>query len=196
MHKLAAIVILGLILLWAWHDWSNRPIKHPPGMLAPADPVQTKIAEPKPFRRGKYSVTPLAEFEIKARVLSSKRYHFDSGAKVSPVDLALGWGRMSDSAVLDKISIRQSSRFYHWRTRQYPIPRQEIVTHSANMHMVPADDRIAASLKGVRAGHVIELRGYLIRLDRDDGWHWKSSLARGDAGKGACELIWVTALDY
>ena len=58
-----------------------------------------------------------------------------------PEDLALGWGRMSDSDVLAKIDITQSGRFYYWHVDDFPIPRREIETSSANMHMIPSDDR-------------------------------------------------------
>jgi hypothetical protein len=74
--------------------------------------------------------------------LSSERYSLGREADLSPVDLALGWGKMSDEAVLSKINITQSNRFYYWHVDAFPIPRREIEINSANMHMIPADDRI------------------------------------------------------
>jgi len=160
-----------------------------------AAPVQSALegAVPELVKPG-YEIRPLARFELEARVLGVERYHFDRGANLSPVDLVLGWGRMSDSTVLDRIAISQGGRVYYWRTPQFPIPRREIETSSANMHMVPANEEVARQLKGARPGHVVRLAGYLIEARGTDGWRWKSSLTRTDTGNGACELIWVERL--
>jgi hypothetical protein len=59
------------------------------------------------------------------------------------------------------------------------------------MHLIPADNEIAKIIKKVRAGHVVEIEGYLVKVQARDGWRWKSSLTRKDTGHGACEVIWV-----
>lgn len=127
-------------------------------------------------------------------MLSSKSYSVGREADLSPVDLALGWGPMSDETILNKVDISQSHRFYYWHVDEFPIPRREIETHSANMHMIPADDRIEKMLKSVRPGEVVKLSGYLVQVNASDGWHWKSSLTREDTGNGACEVVYVKEL--
>jgi hypothetical protein len=62
------------------------------------------------------------------------------------------------------------------------------------MHMIPANRTIAKRLKSVREGNIVEARGYLVNVEADDGWHWRSSLTRQDTGDGACELIWLQNL--
>ena len=84
-------------------------------------------------------------------MLSRELYSLDREADLSPIDLALGWGHMSDSAVLEKIKISQSQRFYFWRVDEFPIPRGDIERSSANMHMIPANDALASRLKSVSA---------------------------------------------
>ena len=59
-------------------------------------------------------LTPLAAFVLDARVLHRENYHYDSAAALIPVDLAVGWGPMSDQAVLDHLKISQASRFYYY----------------------------------------------------------------------------------
>jgi hypothetical protein len=49
---------------------------------------------------------------------------------------------MSDSAVLDEVTIRQSDRFYFWSVSEFPIPEAEITSHSANMHFIPATELV------------------------------------------------------
>lgn len=143
-----------------------------------------------------YSITALADVAITARVLGKENYVLGREADLSPTDLALGWGPMSESKVLAQLSIRQSGRWYRWQTLQtgYPIPRIEIERNSANMHMIPANEQVARALKNVRQNEIISLTGYLVNVIAADGWHWKSSLSRNDTGEGACELIWVTQL--
>ena len=157
-----------------------------------AKPIQTEPSTTSPFKHDDYTITPLAEFDISARVLSKERYRFGREAELSPLDLALGWGRMSDPRILDNFSIRQSSRWYYWSTPEYPIPRREIETSSANMHLIPANESIENYLDDIDEGQNIRIRGQLVRVDADDGWRWVSSLTREDTGARACELIYVT----
>ncbi|MDO9320466.1 MAG: hypothetical protein Q7U01_02425 [Pseudomonas sp.] len=141
-----------------------------------------------------YRITPLEAFSLEARVLGREDYHFDRGAAFSPTDLALGWGPMAEPQVLDKIRISQSNRWYRWQVDEFPIPRREIETHSANMHMIPANTMVAETLARVKSGQRIQLSGQLVRVDDKDGFSWSSSLSRDDTGAGACELIWVEQL--
>ena len=142
-----------------------------------------------------YRVAPLASFDIRARVIRSERYHFGGVADLSPVDLVLGWGAMSDSAVLKQISFSQGGRFYHWWTSNFPVPRRVIETHSANMHMIPANGALARQLKSIRSGNMVHLKGWLVEVTNREGFRWTSSLTREDTGGGACELILVESLD-
>ena len=117
---------------------SGEEVEHPPGILVATQPVQAVIKNAVPFFADDYRLTPVATFKIRARVLSRENYRFDTGSDLSPLDLALGWGPMSDSAVLSKIDITQSNRFYWWNVDSFPIPRADIERHSANMHLIPA----------------------------------------------------------
>ncbi|NNJ90853.1 MAG: hypothetical protein HKP55_04185 [Gammaproteobacteria bacterium] len=155
-------------------------------------PRQSKASEKTPFFFDEYIISPLADFEISARVLSRKTYWMGRESDLSPVDFALGWGRMSELGVLETISISQSNRWYYWQTPQYPIPRHEIESNSANMHMIPANDDIKDKLADVDEGDNVMIKGQLVRVDAKDGWHWVSSLSRHDAGDKACELVYVT----
>lgn len=185
-HGLYVVPILVGAYLWL----GNGPVSYGPGVLAPAQPVQEQV-EPRGFIHGDYLVSTLARFEITARVLSRKNYSFGRESKLCPIDLALGWGPMSDEAVLDEISVSQNGRWYRWSVKEFPIPQRDIERNSANMHMVPATPEIKKRLKRVRKGHLVECRGFLIEINASDGFAWKSSLTRNDTGDGACEIVWV-----
>ncbi len=165
-------------------------------MLVHAVPRQVEAADSAAVQHGDYELVPLADFELEARVLAREDYSLDAGAALSPTDLALGWGRMSDSAVIEQLDISQSVRFYSYRWHdQPPIPPAEIARSSANMHLIPADDGVARELARVRVGDIVSVRGQLVEARRNDGWRWRSSLTREDSGGGACELVFVRDIE-
>jgi hypothetical protein len=192
MRKSLAI-LAGIAFAWQLANF-ERTIELGPGIMAPEPPLQTAIDTPQEFNSDEYTITPLAEFHIRAKVLAKKRYYFDREADLSPVDLALGWEKMSDEMVLDRIDISQSDRWYLWSVEEFPITRREIETQSANMHMIPANDEIESLLKKVRKGEIIEIDGSLVKVTGEDGWRWASSLTRSDKGGGGCEIVWVEDL--
>lgn len=185
-------LMIALFAFGLWKAWSERAISHPPGELIHLEPMQTALdSDAHPLNKSGYLITPLQRFALEALVLSVEHYSFGREADLSPVDLALGWGPMSDAGVLSKIQITQDNRFYFWRVEQFPIPRREIEVNSANMHMIPANGEVERQLAQVRKGNLVKLRGYLVEAKAPDGWHWRSSLTREDTGAGACEVVWV-----
>ena len=165
------------------------------GVYAPNEPKQELIKEALEFEHKGFKVKPLAEFDITAKVILREDYRFDDGAKIAPIDLALGWGRMSDEAVLKHINFSQGGRWYRYRYQSAPIPQQEIQSHSANMHMIPAESWIANDLDEIKPGQVIQIKGKLVEVTGDNGWKWRSSLSRQDTGNGACELVYVESVE-
>jgi hypothetical protein len=195
MRKLLIAAALLLVLLGVLSHRQHRPLQPGPGVLAAELPAQVDLDHGAQLQRGDVTLTTRAHFDITARVLSRKDYSGGADARLIPTDLALGWGRMSDSDVLAKIDISQSGRFYHWHVKEFPIPRREIETFSANMHMIPASEDVRRQLERVRQGEVVHITGFLVDASRGDGWRWNSSLTRDDTGAGACELIYVERVD-
>jgi hypothetical protein len=163
----------------------------PPGVMAAKEPQQEMLHNEKSFEFKGYRITPLASFQIKAKILSRMTYRLGREAELSPIDLTLGWGNMSDESILESIEISQSNRFFYWRVEQLPIPRKEIETHASNMHLIPSDESTESAIKQARKGEIVHFSGYLVSVDAQDGWRWTSSLSRADTGRGACELVWV-----
>ena len=188
--KKILFLLLFAIAAWKLFDGPGS-VSLGPGVMAGAVPYQETLDTPVSRQFDDYSVTDLARFSIKAKVLARKDYSIGRESDLSPVDLALGWGNMSDESVLENIEISQSGRFYRWQVESFPIPRREIETHSANMHLIPASDAVEVALRKVKEGEIVEISGSLVEVKADDGWNWRSSLTRDDTGAGACELILV-----
>ena len=186
--RLTPWVIAALLLFAAWSLYSHRDIERPAGVLVAADPVQQDISGAPVLTRGEFTLRPRADFSATVRVLHREDYTFGSLAKLVPTDFAVGWGPMSDSAVLSHIQISQGNRFYYWRTIDWPISRQQIETHSANWHVIPGNDAVRRLLGTLRSGSVVELRGQLVDVEGKEG-HMNTSLTRDDTGAGACEIL-------
>jgi len=184
------VILLAALLVWQFL-FRHESVELGPGVLAADEPVQAKLDSADSFELEGYRITPLAEFRIRAKVLSRETYSMGNESDLSPLDLALGWGRMSDEEVLRDIEISQSGRWYRWRTQSFPIPRREIETHSANMHIIPADENTEDLIEDIHQGQIVDLSGFLVRADADDGWRWVSSLTRDDTGARSCELFYV-----
>jgi hypothetical protein len=181
------------VALWqGWSDWQLRAIHPEDGVLAPADPLQTDLDAADKVVYGRWTLTPRANYDITARILSRENYHFDDLASLIPEDLALGWGAMSDNRVLRDFEISQSGRFYFWQSiAPLPIPRQAVIEHSANTHVIPADASVRHELAALRVGEVVHLTGVLVDGMRDDGRWFRTSLTRSDTGAGSCEVMLV-----
>jgi hypothetical protein len=76
----------------------------------------------------------------------------------------------------------------------------DVNTQIANCHLVPADSSVRRQVKRIHAGDHIRVKGYLVDIYgvKDNGQYftWTSSTTREDTGDGACELIYVTSVEW
>jgi hypothetical protein len=173
------------------------PKRFPPGILTPAAPMQTAMDQlHAPITAAGFTLQPLARFECTVRVLGLKRYWSDPVSKLSPYDLAVGWGPMSDQSILDQLKISQGNRFFFWRYQNPPpLPVPEITAHATNMHLIPATRAIRWKLRWLSKGDLIHMRGLLVEAQMPGMPPWRSSMSRMDSGKGACEIVWVESVE-
>ena len=190
MKKTIITLVLILIVL-IYFFYPETVITFPPGITTPEQPKQTNLAVKKVWNVGEFSIEALAEYDIKARVLSRNNFSLGKESELSPFDLALGWGPMSDQSNIDRIDISQSNRWYHWYSDDLPIPSKEVSLNSANVHIIPKDKSVENQFDEVYKGSLVEMKGYLVKVSTAEGWHWVSSLRRDDVGGGSCELFWV-----
>ena len=191
-------IALGALCVWGALDgWQMRELSRAPGVLAPDPPAQRLINAGAPFTHADYTLTPRARFDATARVLAAERYRLDAGAALMPRDIAFGWASMSDTTALERVKISQSGRFAFWRTEQRPsdADMQAINTSIANMHLIPANDRVRDAILRARVGQVIAFSGQLVDVRSSTGWSINTSLTRDDNGPGACEVVYVETFE-
>lgn len=189
--------LCGAALLCWWMIARNTAYTYAPGELIRSVPRQTELSSVKgSIMKEGFAITPLYEFDLKARVLGKERYRSDHTARISPYDLALGWGVMSDQRTLDVLSIRQGHRFYAYSWGPGAgVSGNAIATSSANMHMIPATEDVEDVLGEVREGDIVQLFGYLVQVITPEGGTWRSSTTRDDRGNGACEIVYVEKIE-
>ncbi len=172
-------------------------IHHPPGVLISKEPEQLtyKFKSP-PFKMGEWTLEPLAHFKTEARVLVVKEYDSYPVDELAPFDFLLGWGLMSDSGIIEEMDLMISNRYGTWRWwGDAPASQDEISSHAANTHLIPANESIREQLGEIRVGNLITLWGELVAVRDSSGREsFRSSLSRTDGGPGACEVVHVTAI--
>jgi hypothetical protein len=172
-------------------------MQHAPAVLVREEPRQIDFTTSQTaISKDGWTLKPLATFSAKARVLGTARYADGPTGALAPYDLALGWGPMSDTGVLERLNIRQSNRFYHWTYwGKPPVPEKDIISHSTNAHIIPENDGVLEKLKSLREGSLIQLVGVLVEATHPQAEKpWRSSLSRTDTGEGSCEIIYVKSL--
>jgi hypothetical protein len=196
VRRVLLTVLVAAALWQGYTSWQLRPLHPSDGPIAPEDPRQTDIEEAPVTMLGRWRLTPRARYDITARILGREDYHFDLLSDLIPEDLALGWGPMSDNRILRAFEITQGARFYSWRPKQdLVIPRQAVIEHSANTHLIPVDAGVRRQLKRLRVGQVVHLSGFLVNAVRDDGTYINTSLTRSDTGPGSCEVVLVEQVE-
>jgi len=199
--KSIVVFVLAGILVFTFNKYrvskNDREYQHT--ILSSSDlkdlPLQRKTNK-APFNFKEFTIRPMATFFIRARVLSRFEYSQDYEARVSPIDLALGWNRMADPNIYEKLNISQGGRWYRYSwANQPPIPPKEIIESSGNMHMIPRDQVVSEIINTVTKGDFIKIKGLLVNVESNSGWRWESSLSREDTGAGACEVVFVEEVE-
>jgi hypothetical protein len=164
------------------------------------DPQQTPYRSEEPISRkiedGFVSITPLAEYKVSGVVVSKKSYSDDWESEISPIDLALAWGKLAEPEFVKYITFNHGHRWYHYKWKEgSPFDASYVITHSSNNHMIPVTKNVERALKISRKRDRIVLEGYLVNLKgtyKGREVSWNTSLSRTDTGNGSCELFYVS----
>jgi hypothetical protein len=188
-------LMIGFIVVAIWFYETMRPVPQPPGILAPDPPQVTQLTDsPRTLVRSEHVYTPLAKFQAKARILSIERYGGDRESRAALLDVALGWGRLSDSVVIKNIDVAQTERRVLSKSYDPALSDADLEAHILNLHLVTADSEVETRIKQLRSGNVVRLEGYLVEAAGADNWRWKGQpRARDPELPGT--LLWVERLE-
>jgi hypothetical protein len=164
------------------------------------DPIQKSYTSGEPiikeFKSGRFTMIPLAEYKISGVVVSKETYSSDWDGEVSPMDLAMAWGKLAEPENGRYVTYSQGSRWYHYQWREGgPVDPSYIISHSSNNHMIPANKNIYRAIKTIKKKDRVVLKGFLVNLKgtyKGQTVTWNTSLSRMDTGGGSCELVYVS----
>lgn len=160
------------------------------------DPIQTPTNK-EPFsveQNGQeWTISPVATYNVSILVAGKKEYNDEQ--KLAPIDLIFVWGKIATNGYEDYIHFSQGFRRYFYRyDSNSPVSYDYIVTHTANTHIIPANDNILAGLKTIKRNENAIMHGYLVNVYSNSGREWKTSKIRGDTFDGSCEIFYVESL--
>jgi len=164
------------------------------------DPVQTSYKSDEPIIReinnGHFTITPVVGYKISGRVVGKETYSSNWDGEISPVDLAFVWGKLAEPEYDRYISYSQSNRWYFYQYKAgSPFDNSFVISHSANNHIIPANENIHEAVKTIGGKDVVVLEGFLVNIKgtyKGQPVTWNTSLSRKDTGNGSCELFYVS----
>lgn len=193
---MASRIFMGiLVLLLIWCLWPAKVRKHPNGMTVKTAPVMKMLTDGKPWNRKNYTIRPLASYKLDSRILAKARYYMGQETDLSKYDLAVGWQAMSDSRVLNALSISQGGRWYEYSwSGEPPADPGTMSAYSKNMHMIPANPDSEKALDRVVVGDLVKMEGQLVECKDSSGWTWTSSTDDNATGAHSCKVFWLESM--
>ena len=172
------------------------------GLSPGSEPTQEPIREAQTFTlttsKGSYTLTPVADYEVTARVVGIEWYSRGWESQLSPLDLALAWSELSNLDYHQYISYSQRGRWYYYKYKpNCPFDVNYITNHSANHHIIPANANIRSAIKTIKRDNLVGIKGCLINIKGESGgrnYWWNTSTRRDDSGGGSCEIVYVESL--
>ena len=166
------------------------------------DPMQEEPEQEVPMHLSQggweFTLTPLASYRLSGVVLSTENYYSGWNALLSPCDVAMAWGDLTQGELWEKLSWSQGGRWYYWEFgSDFPHENDFVSRYSCNAHIIPASENLKRAARGLSEGDLAELTGELVKVEGRKGdqtvW-WTSSLSRKDTGDGSCEVLYLRKL--
>lgn len=197
--------IIGGILILCLLSSCDRPQKSGidfDSIDTSGDPIQTSYKSEAPIvkeiKNGQFTITPVAEYKLSGMVVSKETYSDDWGGKISPVDLAVVWGKLAEPEYDQYMSYSQGNRWYFYQYKpDSPFDNSYVISHSANNHIIPANENIVEAVKTIGKGDRIVLEGFLVNIKGTYEGRpvtRNTSMTRKDTGDGSCEIFYVTKI--
>lgn len=203
-ETLKVVLLGGLVLLLfailSRNRWP-RPAQILPSLFD--EPVQTSGGVPASFevaRKGyTYEIMPVFAYELHGLVVS---YH-DAASFIDIAhevwkdyinikDICVIWGRNLETDAFRRMIFRNRDFTCYYGSRDPDAMELFSGSHISNNHLVTTDPRLIRTIKSVRRGDQVRLRGYLANYrHRGAAMGRVTSTSRADTGDNACETIWV-----
>lgn len=163
-----------------------------------AQPVAYDTSVMISMKNGEFKLALLDRYEISGIVVARQSFSSGWSAKLAPVDLSLAWGEITMPEKAKYVKYKHRGRWYHyWIAADSPVSQIDVVEHSCNCHIIPANNNVMLAAKAVKRKAIVRLAGFLVNVDGkyegSDYW-WYTSRSRSDTGDASCEVFYVTCV--
>lgn len=187
-------IFLLLVLIFCYFLWEQRPVKYGPGVMVNSEPRLETVNRAATIDTEEATLIPKYRIEGTIRVIAKKSYWFDNRRHISPTDLVLGWNRMSDDKLLNKLLITIDDRSYEVQMAKPPSLRGTIHEYVIMAHTIPATERIREKLATVRRGQFISFSGFIVDVRTNNEDTWVSPMRDGKPAVRSPQWIWIENL--
>ena len=208
LHRLVNLLIIGCLLLAAVAFFMSDRLPAPQRLHAALqdEPLQSPTRD-KPFEATvdgvDYRIEPRFAYDISGLVVSLHASdtwwdyaHKEWNDKINLADLCVVWGENIRREAYRSTSFSNDQWTCFWSTSSN---NGFDATAFSNNHLITSDPAHARTLRRVRVGDEVRVRGYLadyttLKNGAPAGMR-KTSVVRTDDGQGACEVIWIQEIE-
>ena len=198
------VLVILLLFVFAFRYFQKGKQRSIAGIRAP---IQTVATGEKHIKRKGYELTLdyLYAYDIEGLVITTKNYNGSSlGDELSPKDVGLAWGNVAKyntllgfhwAAKYRALELNEDEN--SWGKKQDFVGSiEDALKQISNNHLIVLDSSIKESVKKIKVGDHIRIKGYLVNIEGDNSikqFSWYSSTSRDDTG---CEVILVESVEW
>lgn len=186
-----------LVSCWRRNEF---PVNMPVEPALEDAPFQKAVKVP-PFhvsREGiRYQVSPLYSYDLRGLVVSYEHHNGNFSLHrlwndhLNVADVCVLWGDNVQGPDLNAFRFWNGEFSCNFTTSDQQAWEQFRPDKLSNNHLLAVDSRVRDTIKKVRIGDQVRIRGWLANYSNDRGFSRGSSVTREDNGNGACETIYV-----
>ena len=171
------------------------------------EPVQQPLQVP-PFKTSvggvDYTIEPSHSYDIHGLVVSKHNadtwwdwVHRASNDHLNVTDVCVVWGHNATSGAYVPMAFSSGQWTCNWQTASLDAFNAFDSSQISNNHVLTDNPALAKKLRSLRIGDQIRISGQLAAYRHQSGMDFfrGTSTVRTDTGNGACETIFVSALD-
>ncbi len=198
------VLVILILFVFVFRNFQQGKQRSIPGIRAP---IQTVTTGEKHIKRKGYELTLdyLYAYDIEGLVITTKNYNGSSlDDELSPKDVGLAWGNVAKYNTQLGIHWVAKHRALEFKDDENSWGENQVFVGSvedalkqiSNNHLIVLDSSIRESVKKIKVGDHIRIKGYLVNIEGDNSmkhFSWCSSTSRDDTG---CEVILVESVEW